>query len=467
MISQKTRSTLKITVGTIIITVGTLLLVMFASGYSFDILQGRVLTTGLALLNSNPGGSSININGKTISQKTPYRLEGIETGDLNVRYTHPGYRDWNSSFFVQAGEVTFADYALLIPANIEPQGVSTPTTFTNIFHSDQHSKLALVADSPVSLWELGSNGQVNRIFTPTALNGHQPTKIGQVKFSQEANQVLLNVTYDDSTTNQFLVSYPGGQVTNLNDMFHIALGQLEFNPQNSHELYSLKDGLIHRLNIDTQNNTTLALSNISSFSLDHDRLFTLENNPTPSVTQLLVSYDLAGNGRYVLQEFPKLAVPGVLKPSQLHGITYVAVLDPSSKSVTMIRREADKVDSSGLGSNITAQSFSPSSRFYTYIQNDIIRTLDLEFTDHYQSQTIGSEIGDLQWLSEFQVMFKAADGQHIIDFNGFNNYVLPPSSTSNQFEYGVNIDDKKITYLLHGQLFSYSLQPKGGLINFR
>jgi hypothetical protein len=66
MISQKTRSTLKITIGTILVAFGTLLLVAFSSGYNFDIFRGEIFSTGLVLLGTNPSGASIKINNKSI-----------------------------------------------------------------------------------------------------------------------------------------------------------------------------------------------------------------------------------------------------------------------------------------------------------------------------------------------------------------------------------------------------------------
>ena len=92
MISQKTRSTLKITIGTILVTFGTLLLIAFSSGYNFDFIRGEVFSTGLVLLGSNPSGSSIKINSKDLKQKTPYRLENFKTGNITVELNRPEYK---------------------------------------------------------------------------------------------------------------------------------------------------------------------------------------------------------------------------------------------------------------------------------------------------------------------------------------------------------------------------------------
>lgn len=467
MISQKTRSTLTIVVGTVIVTIGTLLLVMFASGYSFDIFQGRILTTALVLLNTNPGGATIAVNGKTLSQKTPYRLEGVETGELTVDYSRQDYRNWHSPYFVRAGEVTFADYALMIPTKIEPKKLSTPATMNNIIHSEDRSKLAVTSVSPVAIWELNGNEQFSKIFAPTSINGHQAVSIEQARFSPDASQILCTIVLDDGSSVMGTVSYPSGQFTNLTDTFKTPLGQLEFNPLNARELYSLNNGVLRRLNIDSKTDTQLQIGNITSFVLERDRLYTLENNALPSPSQVLVSYDQSGNNRYVLAEFPKFEQPGSLKATRLRGTNFITVLNPTDNSLTMVKREADKIETSVLGATVHAQSFSQSGRFFTYAQGKKLYTIDLEFYEHFQSNLDVSTVNSFQWLTDYQYTFKSGENLHIIDFNGQNDYTIPPLAETPNFIYGSSKEDKKITYLLGGEMFVYSLQPKGGLINFR
>ncbi len=467
MISQKTRSTLTIVIGTVIVTIGTLLLVMFASGYTFDIFQGRILTTALVLLNTNPGGATITINGKTLSQKTPYRLEGVETGELTVDYSRQDYRNWHSPYFVRAGEVTFADYALLIPNKIEPKKLSTPVVMNTIIHSEDRSKLATVSASPVAIWELTSGEQFNKIFTPGTINGHQPVAIEQTRFSPDASQILCTIRLDDGTSVVGMVSYPSGQFVNLTDTFKIPLGQLEFNPQNAHELYSLNNGVLRRLNTDSKTDTQLQIGNISSFVLERDRVYTLENNPLPATSQILVSYDQSGNNRYVLAEFPKFEQAGSLKATRLRGTNFITVLNQTNNSLTLVKREADKVETSVIGTAVHAQSFSQSGRFFTYAQANKLHTIDLEFYEHFQSNLDATSVNAFQWLTDYQYTLKTSDGLHIIDYNGQNDYTIPPQATNLSFVYGSSKDEKKITYLVDSEMFVYSLQPKGGLINFR
>ncbi len=61
---------------------GTIALVYFAQGYSYDFKSGQIRNSGLVLLDSRPNGASITLNGKSISDKTPYRYDNAAGGDI-------------------------------------------------------------------------------------------------------------------------------------------------------------------------------------------------------------------------------------------------------------------------------------------------------------------------------------------------------------------------------------------------
>ena len=467
MISQKTRSSLTVTIGTILIVIGTFLLVAFASGYNIDFLKGEIVTTGLALLNTNPGGATIKVSGRTLTQKTPYRLEGLKTGTITVEYSKPDYHDWKTSFFVKASQVTFADYALLIPIQIQTKQIDQQLSFTSIANNSEANKVFVFGSLPVSILEIKNDGQLRKIADiPTDVSLKQATSIQLLEVNPEGSALVVKATYENSNSIVFWVNTSNGELVNLTDFVSMIIDSPRINPRNNREIFAISEGKIRRINVESRTVTTGGINNVTSYNIDADNLYTLENLTPSDSGQFLIRYDLAGNNRYVMAQYGPSKTPWGIGLSKLHGQSNISLLNPDSGTLHIVRYVDGKILTSEIGNNITIPKFSRNGRFISYVQGDTFKTIDLEFAERFsttQENTLG-----ISWFSDFQLLITKPDGLYIVDYTGENLVKVPPNtSTTDSLSTGIDKNGKHIYYLDRSKLHTYSLEPKGGLINFR
>jgi len=466
MISQKTRSSLKITIGTILVAIGTILIVAFSSGYNIDIFRGEIFSTGLVLLGSNPAGASIKINGRTITQKTPHRLENFKTGDLTVEYSRNEYKNWLSKYIVRPGQVTFADYALLIPNAIEQNDKFTEIKFDTLLTSTERNKVFGFLNSPGAIYELDESNSPRKIIElPVNPAIQAPVKLTEGQLSRDGSSMFVRANYPEGQPSFFWVDNNNGQFFNIETLLGQKPTDIKFNQRNSKELYNLEGGKIRRLNVDNKQILDLNISGVASYQIDKDYLYTLENLSPIEQGQFLVRYDYNGNNRYVLAQLQPSGLSRSITTTEYNGQKILAIRDAGNGDLTVFRQAEGKNLISNIGNETNNIVFSPTGRFLSYTQKDTLKTIDIETGDRYSAEL--AAVSSLKWLSNYQIVLSKTDGLYIIDFNGYNLVKIPPNSNPpDSYTFTTQIESKSIYYSLSGNLSYYTLQPRG-LINFR
>jgi hypothetical protein len=465
MISQKTRSSLTITIGTIIVAFGTILLVAIASGYNINVFNGEIFSTGLALLNTNPSGATIKINSKTLNQKTPYRLENVPAGNLSVEYTKTDYYNWKADYLVRGGQVTFADYALLIPRSIEQKQIDTNLIFSDIQSSTERSKVFAFIDNPGSIYEINKDTSPRKVAElPLNASIQPPSKLSENQLNKEGSIILTKASYPDGSIVNFWVDSENGKYVNLADAFNEAIGAIKPNPRNNREIYNLLNSKIRRVNVESKAVIDLPLKDVLSYDLDADFLYAIQKNADGNLA--LNRYDHNGNGKLELSTYPPSAGPWVIKSTRFDNQPTITLLDSSTGSFYVLRQVDGKYLSSNVGRDIKTSSFSPNGRFISFMQGNNFRTIDIKFAERFNLND--QAVAKIDWLTNYQALLNKYDGLYIVDYNGFNLIKIPPSSQEGTaYTIATQPADKNIYYLQSGKINYYSLQPKGGLINFR
>jgi hypothetical protein len=467
MISQKTRSSLAIIIGTISVVLGAFVLVAFASGYNIDLLRGEIVTTCLVLLNTNPRGASIKINNKTLTQKTPYRLDGLKTGPITIEYNKAEYHNWKTSFFIKAGEVTFADYALLIPNNIQVKQLDTKINFSAIRNSSDGSKVFGFGSSPAAIYEIKSDDHIRKIVDlPIDSSPEQIASIDPIDIAQDGSAILLKTSYESGNSVIYWVNSVNGELVSLSTFIPQGMKSMRINPRNNRDILALLNGQLQHINIESRTIFSTPINNINSYNIDRENIYTLENLEPAVNGQFLVRYDPAGNNRYVLYQYESMKNPGEIVLSKLRGQSSIAILNPDNGVLSMIRQQDGKILSSVIGSGIKQPVFSRSGRFITYLQDNHLKTIDIEFIERFSVDQ--NDISYLIWLTDFQLLVTKPDGLYIVDFTGENLIKIPPNITPPATtQSAINKNSKTIYYLENSKLNTYTLEPQAGLIDLR
>lgn len=467
MISQKTKSTLTVAIGTILVVLGTLFLVALASGYNINIFNFEITSFGLIKLNSNPSGATVKINSRQISQKTPYQLDNVKPGEVSVEYLKDGYRNWFSKYNVVGGVVTFADYALLIPKLIDPKTIESDIKSTSLVSSGNNNKLFALSPTTGSIFEITGSQQLKKLVDlPLNDSIKQVSNLTEPSTNQDGSAMLLKASYPDSKAVNFWIGLSNGNVVNVDSIFAQTYSQATIDPRNARDVFALIAGQLVRANTENKTLTKLGASNINTLFVDRSYIYTLENRNPASAGQVLIRYDHNGNNRMQIMEFaPFKGSPWGINSAKLGGIDYLTVLEPSSGELSVVRMDGDKVSSSVMGQNCSQANFNEKGRFLSFYQSKTIRTVDLEFIERFSTDV--ENVISSKWFTDYQILFTKPDGIYIVDYNGYNISKLPPETeVPSNLQYSFTSDNKAIYYIKDGKIYYYSLQPKSSLINF-
>lgn len=467
MISQKTKSSLTVIVGSILVIVGTLVLVAFASGYNVDLLNWEITSSGLIKLNSNPTGADIKINSKRLNKKTPYQIEGAKLGEVTVEYTKDGYHDWLSRYIVSGGEVTFADYALLIPKTIEIKQIDSEIKPASLFTSADNSKQFATSLNPATVYEITRSAQYKKIAElPLNDSLKSPSSVSVVAINPDGSTMLLNASYPDSKAINFWLNSSNGTFVNVDSIANTAYSQASIDPRNNKDIFALSAGQIIKLATENRTASKLTPQNITSLLVDKNYLYVVENTQKPELSQALVRYDHSGSNRKLITEL-KSANGSIwgLKTSRLSGADYISMLRQDTSELYIVKIDGDSISVSNLGPNCSSPAFNERGRFLSYQQSGKLRTIDLEYAERFNTEV--KDITNISWFSDHQILLSRKDELNIIDYNGFNIIKLPPDALGLQnLQFGFIRETKTIYFIKDSKIQYYTLQPKNPLINF-
>lgn len=81
------------------------IVIYYAIGYTFDFEQWRLVKTGILLINTEPKGVQIFLNGK-LKSESPARIRFLLPNDYRLELKKDGYMPWEKSITVSAQQIT-------------------------------------------------------------------------------------------------------------------------------------------------------------------------------------------------------------------------------------------------------------------------------------------------------------------------------------------------------------------------
>lgn len=269
---------------------GTFILVRAGQGYDYDRSNGEIIQNGLILVNTDPEGATITINGKTENDNTPGRF-ALPTGTYDIGIELSGYRAWNKNIILSGHDVEWIYYPLLIPQNLITSNV---TAFGGLeFISQTNDKKSYLINQKnrgdFSLIKVSDNKITDekKLIIPENLISQNPA--GKFEFdgwAKDNTHVLVSYTIDKKTDFYLIDIGDMSKTRNISDDFDLALRDVRFINGDSNMLYALSDQDLRKL--DLNNNTISApiAKNVSEYSLYEDRFIVFINTDDGGQVQL-------------------------------------------------------------------------------------------------------------------------------------------------------------------------------------
>ncbi len=430
-ISQNTKVWLLPMIAITFVVVGTIVLVAFAQGYTIDTSNGRITTTGLVLLDSTPNNASIQLNNKDIRKKTPYRYTNAKAGNISIVYKKDQYRDWSATQSVVAGEVTFADYALLLPTILHQEDAIQSEPYGVVVQSIDLRYTVAQAKSSLTIYSISSEGEAKTLYSPPAPASvqKQVVSIEKLQISPNGERILFVQKLANGENQTITIQTRDGKLDNLTTEYGFVFTDLRFSPNNANELFWLEAGEVKKIRITERSISSNLISSVASLEVLSDRLLVV-NNPTQTseITQQLSSYNLSGSDKKDITTL-KTDAKGFQTsfiPSRYNE--YITVIHNSTGLLEIIKDPYSSQHQTILrqGENTRAVTVSPNSRFLVIDQAKTMSTLDLEYNQKYDFKTNLEGLQRWSWYDNYHIIFMQDQQLRMIDFDGQNNQLLTP-----------------------------------------
>ncbi|MBU2566357.1 PEGA domain-containing protein [Patescibacteria group bacterium] len=186
-------------------------LVFYTAGYRWNSKKGVIERNGTFIIDTNPRGATIEINGKKLSDNTPVTLQNTAPGTYTLKLSKDGYHDWSKVFSIEPERVTFATDIYLWP-NSEPELI-TEGHFNKIYTDPNYKNILLVDNLNVSSTLISIMDFKERSFTdfPTLTEN---LKIKNIHWDSAADEALIftenNHTYRANISDHLLSTLPDG-----------------------------------------------------------------------------------------------------------------------------------------------------------------------------------------------------------------------------------------------------------------
>lgn len=436
-ISKKTRDLLAYIVGGTIVLIGTLLLIAIATGWTYDLKTGELRETGLLLMGSEPSGATISVDGKSIKQKTNYRYSNVIPGNYRLRYEKANYRPWNSLVTVDPAEVTFADYAWLLPNEIPQRPRYQSTPIIQAAQSPDRRRFVFVeqtaptTDNPLVQPRLLTSTDLARppvaLYTPPAVNATSPRRVASysnLTLSNDNGQLLVRVTYTDKVSEWLVMpATPSDnpKITNLTTELLINPSWLSWGPRGGNELYYTEKGAIRRVTVNDKKISNALAENVVYAKWSNDWLIYITDATAPALrTVYLLPVD-----QVVAEKVTTIAQSASYDSAyfRTNNTDYLAVLVGDTKQLIVnanVLRNSSQRTTNIAGRNITAFTVSPNGRYLVHNSNDQFVTIDYERFKRYRFQTSLAGLTSWKWMNDQHIAANLAGSVKLIDFDGQN-----------------------------------------------
>ena len=401
-----------------------------------------MIQKGVALSESQPNSADIFLNDIDETSHTPAKL-AIPEGVYQARLELEGYNVWQSPIQVIGSKVTWINYPLLIPEQINTTQVTTLDSL-NFVQMNRHRDTLLIGKNNskniITLYDLGAKKLVpQQITIPSKLFSVKKGKIqGQLNFrGQSDDGIYLWLDY-------FVDKHHKSLLINLNE------------PTKSIDISSILGRNVDKIMFAGDNIRVLSKETMFEFiasSRKFTKVITSGIKKAKSFdNQTLVHVDIDGLDSLYFVDNPKQVVIAISKKlddfeiSNFDGRDILAVKYPSSVEVY------HNLDSSNQTSNIPSKvisledessqiRFSGNGRLLAIFSEANTIIYDLQSQRDYILPYGKSKL--ISWLDDYRLSYSDDNQLFIVDYNGSNSYPI----ASFMAQYGAYMNDRKTAIL--------------------
>jgi hypothetical protein len=407
----------------VLVVVFTVALVAYGQGYVYDFKTGRIIKTGLVLIQSTPTGAQVTQNGKVLKKKTTYR-GSFESGSYTFEVTKDGFHSWKKTLQVVASEVTLAHYVILIPKKPKVTLLdSRPQVVTQNISRDHRHLVYVTGGVDPGVYTLDpADPKPTRIYAPKPATATRPAEtVTDAVWSDDASHVLVTAQAGPERLH-YLMTASGDDARNLTDQFRFDFTGLKFSGTNWRQLYWISPDGLRRLDVEAQSVSGVLADKVSQIQVAGDRILYVQ---ATSLGRSLWSIDGRGTKQELIQALPE---------SPSYALAYASYRGQDQLAVVPSRTRVGTLYSDIFSANHVAKTiardvddalFSHDAHLLTFSSPTHLTTYDLERSDITGKlvtyEVSGQQnISSLSWYDNYHFLLNKGGRLVLMEYDGAN-----------------------------------------------
>lgn len=394
------------------IVAGTTLLVWYGRGYSYDFRLHTLVANGLLILDSQPGGARLLVDGKLTRRTTPYRST-MRVGSYDLELAKDGYRTWKKHVEIVASEVENLASIILVPNDIKRSLVGGSTGTKQLLSSSDHKHLAsITGGSSAGLWSIDVGGASGRKVYSQA----PATTITSGSLSRDGSRVLLRVQQADGV-HVLYVDMGNGQVKDLSSTFKVGFDDLRFSFNDANILYWLSADGLRRVDVNAGTLSSVLADKVASYTYDGGRIIFVQSTPVGKTIKVM-----DGDGRNT-----KALIQGVAEsPSYLlsyasyRGQSVLGVVPTSNGQLTVYQDiYSDTTVSRTVTKDVTRLVSSDDGHYMVFGRAAGFGSYDVGRAKLYDG-LYTDKIDAMSWFNGAHLIINSGGKTRMVEFDGGN-----------------------------------------------
>lgn len=445
--SQKRRLLIQRIVAYVVSTLAVLLIVtgaiLFIQGYRLDSDHGRLEQGALLQFRSLPSGSTITIDGRVISSRTPAKYT-VLSGKHSFTMEHDGYRPWAKVLDIKAGTLTWLDYIRLIPTDLQVSTVSSYGSLSNVKASpDRRFMLIqekpdvatfdivnLTSDTatsakvslPPAVYSGAANINTKHTFTPTSWDG-------------SGRYVLVKHQYGGATAEWLVLDTQSAKDSkNVTKILDMDLDHLQFYGNSGKVFYGLSDGNVRKLDINAKTISATIIGKVKKFEINEPGVVAFVGTDASSSKQSVAGVYRDGHDSSFILKKVNTSEPLNITTARYRGDDYVAIA--TGKKVNLLKGDYPSGNSDDISSlkpwktfdlngNVEKLMFNSAGNILIARSGQTFMSYEIEYerlnTAALETQERSPQV---QWLDNAYLWSSYDNRLTIREFDGTNSHVL-------------------------------------------
>lgn len=419
-------------------------------GYRLDNDNGRLEQGALLQFDSSPNGANVFIDGVDTGSRTGSK-KTVVAGTHTVEMTKPGYEKWSRTLGVEAGTLTWLDYARLVPTERKVTQVAKYEKLSGLtFSPDRKWALAHedVSSNVLSLVDLRSETvKSSELVIPEGSYSESLTDGVSHSFSVDSwdtggRYVLVRHAFKDSTEWLVVDTQNAQQTVNVTTLLSVGFKDVKFAGTNGKVLYGLTDdGTLRKVDVSAATISRAFVSHVESFNIfDKTILSYVGIDPADATKRVAGVYRDGDESPHILHTAASIDMPVRIATGEYSNDSFVAISENNEVTILKGRYPSSSAQDSSslsryasfkLGGAVSSLSFSADGDYVLAQSGSEFKSYEIErksINTGMISTTDGATPANLKWLSIAQ-LWSSNDGSIVMrDFDGGNVFSIMKSA---------------------------------------